>query len=252
MSGEESDGSGPTDAADTSDNTTNDTDDTTNDTTDDSDDEPTTEQRIRWAGYGVLVENGFDEFTTQAVADAAGVSQSLVHYYFDTKADLVFSLFESGIENLEAQIAKRADADDPRERLLALARVTLRDEDHEDFAGTDDPDEMDDFDETVDFARLLLEIEAQAPYEDRLRDAVAYDQEFLREYVADAVAAGVESGQFRAVDPDAFAATYVSAIRAGQNWRAIFAADDYSTPVREGLVAMVDDYLVAEGEASGT
>lgn len=199
--------------------------------------DPSTEEEIRWAAYGVLVENGYDEFTTQAVADAAGVSQSLVHYYFDTKADLVFALFENGLEHLLSEVEDRLDADEPQERLLELARYMLRGEEDEDF------------EDIVDFARLLLEIEAQAPYDDRLREAVAYDQDVLREYVADDVAAGVETGQFRDVDPDAFAALYVSAIRSAQNWRAIFADDEYTAPVLDGLESLIEEFLVA-GEAA--
>ncbi|WP_123535335.1 TetR/AcrR family transcriptional regulator [Halosimplex salinum] len=199
------------------------------------DEESSTEDEIRWAAYGVLVEEGFDAFTTQAVADEAGVSQSLVHYYYETKADLVFSMFTNGLDHLAAEVETRADSDDPRERLLELARYMLR-------GGDTDDDE-----EAVKFCRMLLEIEAQAPYDDRLREAVEYDSDFLEEFVVDAVEEGVESGQFRAVDPEAFAVTYVAAIRSGQNRRAIFASDERVEPVLDGLEAMVDDYLVEGG-----
>jgi len=199
-------------------------------------DEPSTEDEIRWAAFDVLVSQGFDSFTTQAVADAAGVSQSLVHYYFDTKEDLVFAMFSNGLDHLAAEIEERADADDPRERLLELARFALRDE------------SSDEFEESVEFSRLLLEIQAQAPYDERLRETIEYNTVYLRDYVADAVAEGIESGQFRPVDPELFAATFVGAMRSGQNMRAIFASDDHVQPILDGLEAIVDGYLVAEDE----
>jgi AcrR family transcriptional regulator len=198
--------------------------------------EPSTEDEIRWAAYGVLVEEGFDAFTTQKVADEAGVSQSLVHYYYDTKADLVFAMFASGVDHLTEAVEERADAADPRDRLLELARYMLR------------GDGMDDMESAVDFARLLLEIEAQAPYDDRLRESIEHNVDFLESYVADAVREGVESGRFRAVDPESFAATYVAAIGAGQNRRAVFADLERVEPVLAGLEALVDDYLL-EGES---
>ncbi|WP_415379475.1 TetR/AcrR family transcriptional regulator [Halosimplex sp. TS25] len=198
-----------------------------------SDDEPSTADEIRWAAFDVLVERGFDDFTTQAVADAAGVSQSLVHHYYDTKEDLVYSLFTNGLDHLTDEVRERADSDDPRERLLELARFMLRE-------GEGDED-------AVEFSRMLLEIESQAPYDDRLREAVEYDSDFLGAFVADAVAEGIESGQFRDVDPEAFAVTFVAAIRSGQNRRAIFADDERVEPVRDGLEAMVDDYLAGGG-----
>jgi AcrR family transcriptional regulator len=198
--------------------------------------EPSTEDEIRWAAYDVLVEEGFDAFTTQKVADAAGVSQSLVHYYYDTKEDLVYAVFANGVDYLAQAVEERADAADPRERLLALARYMLRGGGMEDLGAA------------VDFARLLLEIEAQAPYDERLRETIGHDVDFLESYVADAVREGVEAGQFRDVDPEAFAATYVAAIGAGQNRRAVFADLDRVEPVLAGLEALVDDYLV-EGES---
>jgi AcrR family transcriptional regulator len=197
--------------------------------------EPSTEDEIRWAAFGVLVEEGFDSFTTQKVADEAGVSQSLVHYYYETKSDLVYAVFAEGIDYLTEAVEERADAEDPRERLLELARYMLRGEG------------MDDFETAVDFARLLLEIEAQAPYDRRLREAIEHNNRSLETYVADAVREGIESGQFREVDPEAFAATYVAAIGTGQNRRAIFADLDTVEPVLAGLEALVDDYLEADG-----
>jgi len=198
-----------------------------------TDGELSTEDEIRWAAFDVLVEEGFDSFTTQAVADRADVSQSLVHYYYDTKADLVFAMFSNGLDHLASEIEARADAGDPRERLLALARYTLGNETSEEF------------EEALEFSRMLLEIEAQAPYDERLRETVAYNTGFLRDYVVDAVEAGVESGQFRPVDPEPFAAVYLGAIRSGQNLRAIFASDDDVDPILAGLEAIVDGYLVA-------
>jgi AcrR family transcriptional regulator len=199
---------------------------------DEADSDPSTEDEIRWAAYGVLVEEGFDAFTTQKVADEAGVSQSLVHYYYDTKEDLVFAMFANGIDHLTEAVEERADAEDPRDRLLELARYMLRGEG------------LDDRESAVDFARLLLEIEAQAPYDDRLRETMAHDIDFLESYVADAVRDGVEAGQFRDVDPEAFAATYVAAIGAGQNRRAVFGDLDRVEPVLAGLETLVDDYLL--------
>ncbi|ELZ29277.1 TetR family transcriptional regulator [Halosimplex carlsbadense 2-9-1] len=206
------------------------------DATADGGDEPSTADEIRWAAFDVLVEDGFDAFTTQAVADEAGVSQSLVHYHYDTKEDLVFAMFTNGLDHLTDEVRERADSDDPRERLLELARYMLRTPEGEGFQ------------ETVEFSRMLLEIEAQAPYDDRLRDAVEYDSEFLEGFVTDAVEEGIESGQFRDVEPEPFAVTFVAAIRSGQNRRAIFADDERVDPVLDGVVAMVDDYL-GEGDA---
>ena len=198
--------------------------------------DPSTEDEIRWAAYGVLVEDGYDAFTTKAVADAAGVSQSLVHYYFETKEDLVFAMFENGLDHLTSAVEDRLDADDPRERLLELARYMIRGEE---------------LDDAVEFNRMLLEIHAQAPYDERLRDAVQYENEFLRSYVVDAVDEGIEAGQFRPVDAETFAATFLAAIATANNWNAIFGTDADDDLVLAGLETIVDDYLTTpEGESA--
>ncbi|QPV64815.1 TetR/AcrR family transcriptional regulator [Halosimplex litoreum] len=197
----------------------------------DGGDGPSTEDEIRWAAIDVLVEHGFDEFTTQAVADAAGVSQSLVHYYFETKADLVRSMFERGLDVTTAQVESAVDDDDPRERLVGLARYLLRGE------GVDEP---------VQFNRMVLGLQSRAPYDEDLRDVVAYNHSFLREYVVEAVEEGIDSGRFREVDPEVFAAAYVAAMRSANDWRAIFGDEGDWDLVLAGLEAIVDDYLVRE------
>ncbi|MEY7851845.1 TetR/AcrR family transcriptional regulator [Natrarchaeobius sp. A-rgal3] len=77
-----------------------------------------TKPEILDAAYCVLVDAGYAEFTTQAVADAAGVSQSLVHYYFDTKQGLVCELWRYGLDQLTDKVERRAEADDPRDWVL--------------------------------------------------------------------------------------------------------------------------------------
>lgn len=187
-----------------------------------------TERRIVDSSYGVLVEHGFEDFTTQAVADAAGVSQSLVHYYFDTKEDLVLAMFESGLEYVTDEVSEDIDGDDPRDRLVGLARTLVADDDEDAIA----------------FQRMMLGLQSKAPYDDDLREIVSYNQSFFREYVEEAVREGIENGQFREVDPEPFAAMYVAAIGGAANWKAIFGVDGDYDAALEGLESVVNDHLV--------
>lgn len=52
-----------------------------------------TKDEILMTTQAVLAEHGFHGLTTQRVADAAGVNQSLVHYHFNTKSGLVVAFF---------------------------------------------------------------------------------------------------------------------------------------------------------------
>ncbi len=167
--------------------------------------ERTTEQRIVDATYGVMVENGFDGFTTQAVADEAGVSQSLVHYYFERKEDLVVAMFENGLDYLTDAVEEEVGDDDPRDRLVGLARYIVTAEDEE----------------SLTFSRVILGLQSRAPYDERLREAQRYRMDFLRDYVEATVEEGIETGRFRAVDPAVFAAVFVAATTGGLNLTAI-------------------------------
>jgi len=211
--------------------------------------ERTTEQRIVDATYGVMVQDGFDGFTTQAVADEAGVSQSLVHYYFERKEDLVVAMFENGLDYLTDAVEEEVGADDPRDRLLGLARHIMVAEDEE----------------SLTFIRVILGLQSRAPYDERLREAARYRRAFLRDYVEAAVDEGIEAGRFRDVDSETFAAMFVAATTGGLNWTAIFGGEEETDEtfapgadggadatvstdvdaVLAGLETVVDEFLVA-------
>ena len=195
-------------------------------------DDASTEEEILDAAYTVLVERGYDDFTTQAVANEAGKNQSLVHYYFETKHDLVLALLDKGLAQLKKRIARVTESDDPTDRLLSLAEYMI-----------ETPNE-----ESLAFKRVLLGLTAQAPYDEELRDVLAYDHEQLYALVAESVREGIEAGHFHDVDPDAFAATYLAAIRGAQYNAAVFGIDADDDLVIAGFRAIIHDYLVEEDQ----
>jgi AcrR family transcriptional regulator len=66
-------------------------------------------REILRAARGILVESGYAALTTRRVAEAAGVRQSNVQYYYPTKTDLVRALFEettrASIRDLDHRLA---------------------------------------------------------------------------------------------------------------------------------------------------
>lgn len=189
-----------------------------------------TKEEILDAAYIVLVERGYDGFTTQAVADEADRNQSLVHYYFETKQDLVFALLEKGLTQIEKQMERVAETDDPADRLLLLAEYLIDTSTEESLA----------------FKRMILELTAQAPYDEEIRKTLVYDYEQLLDYTVETVCEGIEDGIFRDVDPNTFAVTYLTLIRGAQFNAAAFGADTDDDLIFAGLRAIVRDYLVNE------
>ena len=78
------------------------------------------------AAIDVFAERGFFNAQVADVARAAGVAAGTVYLYFKGKDDLLVSIFERSMrEGLANGRAAVADLDDPRERLLRLARAHL-------------------------------------------------------------------------------------------------------------------------------
>jgi AcrR family transcriptional regulator len=77
------------------------------------------------AAREVMVERGIDAARVTDVAERAGVSHGLVHYYFPTKDDLVAATMRHaagvGVERLRTRVAARTNAVDKLDTLLQLA-----------------------------------------------------------------------------------------------------------------------------------
>src|SRR5881296_1469969 len=78
------------------------------------------------AATDVFADRGFFNAQVADVARAAGVAAGTVYLYFKSKDDLLVSIFKrsmrEGLTNGRAAVAR---LDDPRERLVRLARAHL-------------------------------------------------------------------------------------------------------------------------------
>lgn len=201
-------------------------------------DDGSTREELLDAAYEVLVDPEYEGFTTAAVADAASRNQSLVHYHFDTKRELVLALFDYLHEIAEEHIATVADTDDPADRLRTLlAYVVWADPEGISGAAT--------IEEAIAFKRGLLWLEAQAIHDDDLTEAMAADRRFFWNAVEATIQDGIEQGRFREdVDPESIAALLCAAVGGAQTWGAIYGADARDELVVEGMEALVDEWLV--------
>ena len=78
------------------------------------------------AAIDVFAERGYFNAQVADVARAAGVAAGTVYLYFKSKDDLLVSIFERSMrEGLANGRAAVANLQDPRERLLRLARAHL-------------------------------------------------------------------------------------------------------------------------------
>ncbi|SEG59467.1 transcriptional regulator, TetR family [Thalassococcus halodurans] len=74
----------------------------------------------------VFATDGMEKASMSGIAKLAGVSKSLLYHYYPSKSELIFSIIQAHLVELEAALA---EADDPslapRDRLQKLVKATL-------------------------------------------------------------------------------------------------------------------------------
>ena len=65
--------------------------------------------KIMDAAYKVLAEQGYDKASMKEIAREAGVAQGLINYYFPSKEDLLFALFQTETFRYCEELGKIAD-----------------------------------------------------------------------------------------------------------------------------------------------
>jgi AcrR family transcriptional regulator len=156
----------------------------------------TTDAIIRATGRS-LCEHGYADLTMQRIAEESAVTTAAIHYHFDTKEELLNAFLDDLIDRFEEKLA--CESTDPREQLDTLFDAV--------FSPTEPTSD--------EFPVALMELKAQAPYHETYRERFRELDETVRAVVEDAVAAGIEAGQFDAADPGEVARFVRTAINGG-------------------------------------
>lgn len=189
----------------------------------------TTTDELMEATYRALCKHGYASLSMQDIADESTKSKAALHYHYDSKHDLLLAFLEHLYREFEARLAEEPDAD-PATRLTTFIerRLTARDE------GTH-----------REFRTAILEIKAQAPYDDAFRERLAKFDRLMHGRMRAIIEEGITQGAFRsAVDPDATAEFFVTVISGAQTRHV---AVDFSTDqTRRMLHAYVEDHLLTD------
>jgi AcrR family transcriptional regulator len=206
-------------------------------------DEP--REAVLRATYRALCAHGYANLTMQDIADEADLSKAALHYHYDTKRDLLTAFLDSLASWHEGRL-EELSGDDAAERLRSLFDECLSTAaDESDARATADADDTDDSGEAdyPAFHTAMLEVKAQAPYEEAYRERLTVLDEVLCDRVRALVEAGIDEGTFRPVDPEA-AATFVVDVLVGAHTRNV--AVGHSLDETEAVLdAYVDDHLLA-------
>lgn len=144
-----------------------------------------------------LCKHGYANLTLRDIAAETDTSKATIHYYYESKADLFTVFLEFLYEHYTERI-ESVSGDSPAERLRSLLDVHLT---------------TADTDEDAEFRTAMLEVSAQAPYDDEVRTRLAMFDELLYDELRTIVANGIDEGAFDdRIDPDLIAEFLTAAI----------------------------------------
>lgn len=180
------------------------------------------------ATYRALCKHGYAELTMQDIAEESTKSKGTLHYHFEGKGDLLESFLEYLLDRFEER-TQTVPGETPAERLHEFLDELL--------TPSDD-------DSAEEFRTAILEIKAQAPYNEAYQDRLSEFDRALHDRIAGFVADGLESGEFReGVDPDETADFLVTVFHGAQT-RAV-AVDRSPERTKRYVHDYIDDTLRA-------
>jgi AcrR family transcriptional regulator len=174
-----------------------------------------------------LARHGYERLTTARIAEEYENSEAGLYYYFDSKDEMIAAFLEQAAYYLSEDLL-RVNVDDPEAALRDACEFLFRTPDHE-YAG---------------IAVAIMELLSHAPYNETLREPLLELETACLDALTDIVAAGVDQGVFRPVDPRATAA-FLLAAADGSTGIAVALEMDVAEDLRTGWSTYVDS-LVAE------
>lgn len=198
-----------------------------------TDEQSETHAEIMEATYRALCKHGYASLTMQNIADEFEKSKGLLHYHFDSKEELLTAFIDYLLSEFEQDIASIEGP--PDEKLGEFIKQFVV------VAHTDDQQAL---------HLALLELRAQAPFNDRFRDQLARSDTIIRDIVAEIVGDGITQGVFRAdADPEAVAQLVLASMDGARTRGLTIGDETYPEAVSDALYEyVIDDILVETNE----
>ena len=188
-------------------------------------------EEIMDATYRALCAHGYADLTMQDIADETELSKAALHYHYDSKQELLESFLDFLYDGFTERVTA-PDGDPAPERLRALIDAVLS-------------PPVENRDERVAFKTALLELKAQAPYDEGVRERLERFDEYLHGEFRTVLTDGIETGTIRAsVDPDDAARFLVTTLDGAGSKQVAVGQDPDCT--RRMLSDYVDGTLAAD------
>jgi AcrR family transcriptional regulator len=189
-----------------------------------------THDAIMEATYRALCAHGYASLTMQDIADEFDKSRSLLHYHYDTKEELLLAFLDHLIGWIGEHLSE-SETEAPLERLEEFVEKFVIDPDEEGRRT---------------FALALLELRIQAAHNEQFREKLAAHYRENVATVARIVAAGIESGAFRPVDPEATGEMIYTALVGARMYQVTLGATHATRQMADSLAEFVVTDLLAD------
>ena len=180
-------------------------------------------EEIMLATYRALCEHGYADLTVKRIAEEYGKSTAAIHYYYDTKEELLAAFLDYLLERFADSIHD-VETTDPEQRLdLLLDKLLLEPQSNQDLSVA------------------LLEMRSQAPHKEAFRERFQQNDEYIRYMLKAVVNHGIDEGEFADVDADHVSRSLMTIVD-GARTRAVVLGD---TAALETARETVENYVDA-------
>ncbi len=190
-----------------------------------------TREMILEATVWVLAEEGFSGLTLRKVADRSGQNRGLIHYYFDSKDDLLRSLLDHIFDNYDRLMALDEDAA-PIDRLWTALQF---------FAygpgGPEGPDRH--------YHIAIFQLQALAAHDHELRERFTRNFHHMMDLTEAIIEEGIQDGTFRSVDAERTAVCLIATIVGARNAGLTLEVDFVRETVMDHIEQYVGEMLIA-------
>jgi len=149
------------------------------------------------ATYNVVSKKGYYNFTIKDIAQEAGMSTGLIHYYFKNKQDLLLNLLREINRNIRASLQQDLEhLSDPVDRLAAFieraCNLVMQEKN---------------------YFYVLLDFWTQLNHNERMRTAIQKLYTSYRDVCSEILNEGIEQGKFNNIDVRYTATMIVSMVQ---------------------------------------
>lgn len=180
-------------------------------------------EKIMYATHRALQEHGYSDLTMERIAEEYGKSTAAIHYYYDTKDDLVFAFLDYLIDQFNDMVRDVDTTDSERRLDDLLDKLLVTPRDHRDML------------------LAIADMQSQAPYDEGFADKFRQADEYHRYMFESVLDHGISDGVFADVDSEHVARALVTIVAGGHNRNVVLDEEDALVTARRAA----DEYLDA-------